>query len=166
MGKMFDDNGRLHIPILEKLNQTESKLEVNNSRFIIKKAFCPKGHNLICDTIIDEQKGIKLYFTDINGKRGTEIVLSPIIADNKTITLSGEKLKPGEITKAHCPVCHTELEILHDCECGGFVYVFYLDKSLDRNFGISFCSRIGCIKSSRLRFSKDAIMEYLRDHIL
>ena len=166
MGEMFDDDGRLNIPILEKLNLTDSKLEIHGAGFVIKDAFCPKGHSLMCDTIVDKHKGIKLYITDIDNKKKADVAISPLIGAHNIVTLSGDVFEQGVITKVHCSVCHTELEVIHDCECGGYMYVFYMDNHLDRNFGVSFCSRIGCIKSSRLRFSKDVIIEYLRDHIL
>ena len=166
MSHMFDSNGKLHIPILDKLKHSDSKLETEKGRFIVKEAFCPKGHSLMSKIRINGRRGIKLFLTDTENRRETEIVISPILEDHEIITLNGEIFKKGEITKVYCSVCHTELEILVDCECGAHMYVFYLDDHLDRNFGISFCSRVGCTKSSKLRFSEDALMDYLRDHIL
>ena len=166
MGNMFDTDGKLHIPILDKLHQSGTKLETSGKQFIVKEAYCPKGHSMMSKIRINGRKGIKLFLTDINGKNESEIVISPILGEHEIITLSGEDLKKGEIVKAHCPVCHTELEVLLDCECGAHLYVCYLDDHLDRNFGVSFCSRVGCTKSSNLRFSEDALLDYLRDHIL
>lgn len=162
MGEMFNDQGRLNIPELEKLN----KEDIQGTGFVIKKAFCPNGHSLISDSLVDGHNGIKLYITDNENKKKAEALFSPIVGCHKIVIIKGDEFKPGEITKMFCPVCHTELEILHDCDCGGYMYVFYMDSHLDRNFGISFCSKLACMKSSRLRFSKDAITEYLKDHIL
>jgi predicted Zn-ribbon and HTH transcriptional regulator len=163
---MFDSDGKLHIPILDKLKHSESKLETEGDHFIVKEAFCPKGHSLMSKIRINGRKGIKFFLTDTENKRETEIVVSPILGKHEIITLSGEVFQEDDIIKAYCPTCHSELEVLVDCECGAHIYVFYLDNHLDRNFGISFCSRVGCTKSSKLRFSEDTLMDYLRDHIL
>ena len=166
MSHMFDSDGKLHIPILDKLKHSDSKLGAEGENFIVKEAFCPKGHSLMSKIRINGRKGIKLFLTDTENKRETEIVISPILEDHEIITLNGEVFKKGEIAKVYCSVCHTELEVLVECECGAHMYVFYLDDHLDRNFGISFCSRVGCTKSSKLRFSEDTLLDYLRDHIL
>ena len=166
MSSMFDTDGKLRIPILDKLKDSGSKLETNGKNFIIKEAYCPKGHSLMSKIQVDGRHGIQFFVTDQNKKKKTEIVLSPVIGEHKIINLSDEVFKDGEIVKLHCPTCHTELEVLVNCECGEPMYVFYLDNHLDRNFGVSLCARIGCTKSSRLRFSKEALMEYLKDHIL
>ena len=166
MSHMFDSNGKLHIPILDKLEHSDSKIETAGDSFIVKEAFCPKGHSLMSKIRINGRRGIKLFLTDKKNKRETEIVVSPILGQHEIITLSGDVFQKNDIVKAYCSTCHTELEVLLDCECGAHMYVFYLDDHLDRNFGISFCSRVGCTKSSKLRFSEEALMDYLTDHIL
>ena len=166
MGHMFNPDGKLHIPILDKLKHSDSKLDTEGDRIIVKEAYCSKGHSLMSKIKINGRKGVKLFLTDTENKRDTEIVVTPILEEHQIITLSGDVFKEGEIIKAYCSTCHTELEVLVNCECGAHIYVFYLDDHLDRNFGISFCSKIGCTKSSKLRLSEDALMDYLRDHIL
>ena len=166
MGHMFDPDGKLHIPILKKLKDSDPKLGAVGNRFIVKEAFCPEGHSLMSDIRINGRRGVKLFLTDSENKRETEIVVSPILEEHQIITLSGEVFEEGEITKAYCPTCHTELEVLVDCECGAHMYVFYLNDHLDRNLGVSFCSRVGCTKSSKLRFSEEALNDYLRDQIM
>jgi len=164
MSEMFDANGRLHIPVNEKgkVRFPKSKLEVSDEKYIIKEAFCPNGHSLISDTRINGFGGIHLIFTDLNDLKEVEIIISPVIGERKVMVQKGDVFKDGEIIKALCPICRTELEILFDCECGAHVYVFYLDSLLDHNYGQSFCSRIGCSKSSRLRYSEEALHDYFK----
>ena len=168
MGEMFGADGRLHIPVSIKGNVKlpTSKVEVNKEKFIIKEAYCPNGHSLISDTRINGYGGIHFIFTDINETKEVDIIISPVIGERKVMVQKGDVFKDGEIIKSLCPVCRTEMEILFDCECGAHVYVFYLDRQLDHNYGQSFCSRIGCVKSSRLRYSEEALHDFFKDNIL
>jgi hypothetical protein len=168
MGEMFDTDGRLHIPVNVKgeVRLPKTKVDVDNERYIIKEAYCPHGHSLISDTRINGYGGIHLVFTDLKDCKEVDIIISPVIGERKVIVQKGDVFKDGEIIKALCPTCRAEMEILFDCECGAHVYVFYLDRQLDHNFGQSFCSRIGCTKSSRLRYSREALQDFFKENIL
>jgi len=165
MGKMFDLSGKLSIPLQGKVTLPKGVASKKSSHVIVTEAYCAKGHSLISDVKVDNQLGIHFIYTDSkNEKRETEIVISPAVRKCKKKILSGEPFKKGEVVKIVCPSCRTELPILFNCECGAPVYLFYIDNRLDHHFGQSFCSRIGCVKASQLRFSHDAMKDFINKY--
>ena len=163
---MFDSEGRLNIP--EDAANSIPSIKINNKtkEHIITKAYCPKGHSLISNIKIAGEKGIRLLLTDKDSSRETYIVLSPVIGINSSIILIGKPFNNGDIIKASCPVCKTELDKINDCSCDSPLYLMYLDKCFDKNFAQIFCSKIGCNKSSALTLSEEAMSNYTKKHTL
>ena len=94
------------------------------------------------------------------------LLLLQLLVKRELVTISGDSFKKGEIFKPLCPVCKEELEVLFECECGAPMYLIYLDNNKNKHYGVSFCSKVGCVYSSRMIFSKEAILEFLKDHIM
>lgn len=164
MGKMFNFKGKLNIPIKGKISIPKTKVDMKHGELIVKEAYCPKGHNLMSDVKINNQIGIHFIYTDQEGNKETEIVLSSFVGECRKKILKGKPFNKGEIIRILCPTCRTELPILFDCQCGAPIYLFYIDKRLDNQYGQSLCSRIGCAKASQLRFSRDALREFIQKH--
>ncbi len=160
MDRYFNDKGELIFPVA-KGKGFGTSVEKKGDDIVINNAFCPKGHSLISDQLIDGQKGIHFLYVDEKGEKETDIVISPVILKRVKRVLKGEPFTEGEVVKVLCPTCRTELPVLFNCECGAKIYLFYLDDSLKHECAQSFCSRIGCVKSSRLRFSKDALADFI-----
>ena len=164
MDRYFDDKGALIFPVVQDMHKFGKKAEKKGEDIVINDAFCPNGHSLISDELIQGEKGIHFIYASENGDKETDIVVSPVIRKRIKHILKGEHFTKGDIVKVLCPVCRTELPVLLTCECGAPIYIFYLDDSLKHEYAQSFCSRIGCVKSSRLRFSKDALSEFISDY--
>lgn len=164
MGKIFNDNGEMIIPLKGKVNLPRKKVEKKKGKLVVNEAFCANGHSLISDVKIQGEKGIHFIYTNRSGSKETDIVISPVVRKCRKKILKGEPFKRGETVKILCPVCREELPVLFNCECGAPIYLFYIDRNLDHNFGQSFCSRIGCVKSSRLRFSRDVLQEFINNY--
>ena len=161
MGDMFKKNGTLNIPISEHIPVPRHKIDNKGGKLLIFEAYCCVGHSLISGVKIDGYQGIHFIHTDQSGERESEIVVSSFVGDSTRVVLSGEPFKEGEAVRILCPVCRRELPILFDCECGADIYLFFINKDLKSTYGLSFCSRIGCMQASRMRFSCDMIKEYM-----
>ncbi|HJO91866.1 MAG TPA: hypothetical protein QF753_00565 [Victivallales bacterium] len=166
MGDMFDSGGKLNIPEDAAGSIPSVKIDNITKEHIIKRAYCPKGHSLISNIKIEGEKGIHLLLSDKNAINETYIVLSPVIGINDSIILIGKPFNNGEIIKASCPICRTELDILHNCPCDAPIYIMYLDKCFDKNFAQTFCSRVGCCKSSALTLSEEAMSSFYEKYDL
>jgi hypothetical protein len=162
--KMFDSKGKLNIPIEGTISIPKSKVQKKAGQLIVNEAYCPKGHNLISEVKIDNQPGIHFIYIDEKNTKETDIVISPIVRKCKKKILKGDGFQKDEIVKILCPICRTELDILFECECGAPIYLFYIDKQRNYYYGQSFCSRIGCVKASQLRFSQDMLQEFIKKH--
>jgi len=155
MSGMFHSNGKLKIPVPRKhVRQKSGKLVVN-------EAYCPQGHNLMSEVKVDDERGIRLIYTDESGAKETEIVISPVVGKCEKRVLKGEAFKDGDIVKILCPDCRMELPVLCDCECGAPIYLFYLDNSMNPRYAQSVCSRVGCVRASELRHTEDEIRRHL-----
>lgn len=160
MGKMFNEDGTLYIPVSAKLKLPKDKVIEAEGKAVITEAYCQNGHSLISDVKIDRQKGIHFIYTDQDGKKETELVISALVGQRTKVNVKGELFEMGEVAKVLCPACRTELPILFLCECEAPIYLIYLDKSSNPRHAQSFCSRVGCTKASQLRFSQDALTEF------
>jgi hypothetical protein len=164
MGDMFRKDGTLNIPIHEEIIVPKSKVDEKEGELVLYEAYCSDGHSLMSDVKIGRHNGIHFLYTDREGKKEAEIVISPVIGSSTKIILKGDDFGDDEIVRIFCPVCRKELPTLFDCECGAPIYLFYIDSSLDYNYGQSFCSRLGCVQASRLRFSCDMVKEFMRKY--
>ncbi len=164
MDRIFNDKGELLFPIIHDADAIKNRIERKGDAIIVNSAFCAKGHSLMSDVMIDGEKGIHFIYTDESGRKETDIVISPVVRKCVKTILKGEPFKEGETVKILCPVCRTELPVLFNCECGAKIYLFFIDEKLDHDFGQSFCSRIGCVKSSQLRFSKGALADFMKTY--
>jgi len=159
MGHMFMKDGKLNIPVSGGIDMSKGNIVQEGDEIIVNEAYCSQGHSLISDIEIEGRKGIHFIYADESGERETEIVISPIVRKARKTILKGEPFHDGETVKILCPTCREELPILVNCECGAPIYLFYLDKELNHRYAHSFCSRIGCVKASRLRLSDDVLRE-------
>jgi hypothetical protein len=166
MGKIFDSKGKLHIPLQAKIHLPDGNVEEKSGELVISEAYCRNGHDLISDVKIDGHKGIHLIYANADEDRETEIVITSIVGKSDKEILKGEAFAKDETVRILCPRCREELPILLNCECGAPIYLFYIDKKLNHNYGQSLCSRIGCVKSSRLRFSQDVLRETMNNYSL
>jgi hypothetical protein len=165
MGEMFNAKGKLNIPLEATISIPKSKIQKKSGQLVVNEAYCPKGHDLMSEVEIDNEPGIHFIYTDKTGKKETDIVISPVVRKCRKKILKGEGFKKNEIVKILCPICRIELDVMFDCECGAPIYLFYIDKQRNYYYGQSFCSRIGCVKASQLRFSQDMLQEFIIKHI-
>lgn len=160
MGKAFNSRGGLNFPLTGKVAVPKRLVHRKRGKILIHEAYCPEGHSLTTDVRVDDEKGLHFIYTDKGGAHEAEIVISAFVGNARKKILAGKPFAKDEIVKVLCPVCRQELPVLFDCECGAPIYLFYIDKRLDHRYGQSFCSRIGCVRSSQLRFSQDALSEF------
>lgn len=155
MNKKFSKDGRLIIPISERKTVKASKNE-NQVRYIIEKAFCPKGCNLIDPEYqINGFPGLRIGFKRPESEG--EFVISAIEGDFSKTVLSGE-LREGVKDELFCPHCETRFEKLVNCNCqtGADMIVIGLTPKLDYNEAITFCNVTGCTNGAFIK-SGDAI---------
>jgi len=164
MSRIFDANGSLHIPVQGEVLLPKEKAIVEGGEVVLTEAYCPLGHNLMSDVEVDGHKGIHFIYTDAVGEKETDIVISAVVGKCKKAILKGEPFKKGETVTILCPECRTELPVLSNCECGARIYLFFIDKQLHHNYGQSFCSRVGCVKASQLRFSQDVLRDIVNEY--
>jgi len=160
MSSMFNRNGKLRIPVPSKV------VKEKKGQMVVNEAFCPEGHSLMSEVEIDGERGMRFLYTNDAGDKETDIVISPVVRKCKKTILKGDPFGEGETVKILCPTCRTELPILHDCECGAHIYLFYLDDTKNARYAHSFCSRVGCDKASQLRLADDVISELRQTHVL
>ncbi len=160
MGKMFNKDGTLYIPIGGVLELPKDRIIEEEGNVVVTEAYCQNAHSLISDVKINEQKGLKFIYTSKDGKKEAEIVISAVVGDRTKVNLDKTKFTPEEIVRVLCPTCRNELPVLFMCECDAPIYLFYLDKRTNPRHAQSFCSRIGCKKASKLRFSQDVLSEF------
>ena len=160
MGKMFNEDGTLYIPISGRIKLPADKIIEVQGKAVVTEAYCQNLHSLISDVQINEQNGLKFIYTDQEGKKEAEIVISAAVGDRTKVNLSKATFDKEEIVRVLCPTCRNELPVLFMCDCGAPIYLIYLDERTNPRHAQSFCSRIGCTKASRLRFSQDALTEF------
>ena len=160
MSKIFNEDGTLYFPISDKLKLPADKVIESQGKAVITEAYCSNGHSLISDVKINEQNGLQFIYTDQEGKKEANILVSAVVGDRTKVNLDKSIFEKEEIVKVLCPTCRHELPVLFICECDAPIYLIYLDKRSNPRYAQSFCSRIGCTKASRLRFSQDALTEF------
>ena len=160
MRKVFNKNGTLHIPISESLKLPRDKVIEAQGEVVVTEAYCQNQHSLISDVKINEQNGLNFIYTNQEKNKEAEIVISAVVGDRTKVSLDKTKFDKEEVVKILCPTCRNELPVLFMCECDAPIYLIYLDKSTNPRHAQSFCSRIGCKKASRLRFSQEALTEF------
>ncbi len=160
MSKIFNQDGTLYIPISGRLKLPKDKISESKGKVVVNEAYCQNGHSLISDIKINEQNGLKFIYTNQERKKEAQIVISAVVGDRTKVNLDKTKFDKEEIVKVLCPTCRNELPVLFMCECDAPIYLIYLDKRTNPRHAQSFCSRVGCKKASRLRFSQDALTEF------
>ncbi len=160
MGKTFNEDGTLYIPISGRLELPKDKIIEEQGKVVVTEAYCQNGHSLISDVKINEQNGLNFIYTNQDGQKEAEIVISAVVGDRTKVNLDQTTFDQEEIVKILCPTCRNDLPVLFMCECNAPIYLIYLDKRTNPRHAQSFCSRIGCKKASRLRFSQDALTEF------
>ena len=164
MREQFDSKGRMIFPIAATINMPAAIANRKGGKVIVTEAFCSNGHSLMSKVRIDGEPGIHFIYASQGGKKKTDVVISPVVGECMKKILKGAALKQDDVVRILCPTCFTELPVLFDCECGAPIYLFYLDRRLRHSYGQSFCSRIGCTKASRLRFSQDVLDDFINSH--
>ncbi len=164
MSKIFTKEGKLKFPEDFSLGLPSEKYRIDEEKVVIYNAFCQNGHDLISSIEVNKHKGLNLIYKKKGHSEKTELVISAIVGDNTKKILYGEDFKNGEEVQVFCPECKEELPILVNCACNAPIYIFYMDKEQQKNFAQSFCSRIDCSQSSKIRFSKEILEEFLVEH--
>jgi hypothetical protein len=157
---MFNSKGKLNIP------KSAKHVKEKAGAVVVNEAYCPEGHSVMSDVEIEGEKGLHFIYTNEAGDKETDIVISPVLRKCQKTILKGEPFKEGEKVKILCAECRTELPVMHHCECGAPIYMFYLDDRRNPHYAHTFCSRIGCVKASRLRMADDEISDLRQTHIL
>ena len=160
MSKIFNEDGTLYIPIRGRIKLPSDKIIEAQGKVVITEAYCQNLHSLMSDVKINDQNGLKFVYTDQDRKKAAGIVISAVVGDRTKVNLDKTMFDKEEIVKVLCPTCRNELPVLFMCECDAPIYLIYLDKRTNPRHAQSFCSRIGCTKSSQLRFSQDALTEF------
>ena len=160
MSKLFNKDGTLYIPVSGGLKLPKDKVIEAQGEAVIREAYCQNGHSLISEVNINEQNGLHFIYTDLERKKEAEIVISAVVGDRTKVNLDKTTFDKGEIVNVLCPTCRNELPILFMCDCDAPIYLIYLDRRTNPRHAQSFCSRIGCTKASRLRFSQEALTEF------
>ena len=140
--KIFDEQGRLIIPLNEKTNKKE--VDENKVRYVITEAYCPNGCSIIDKNyIISGFPALRFKFKrkDCEG----EFAISAVEGDFEKILINGE-LKNGVKDDLYCPKCGVMFEKLVNCNCSkdADMVVVGLTPKLDFNNSITFCNVTGC----------------------
>ena len=117
MGKIFNEDGTLYIPISGKLKLPTEKVIESHGQAVVTEAYCQNGHSLIGDVKINEQSGLNFLYTDQEGKKEAKIVISPVVGDRTKVNLDKNMFEKDEVVKVLCPHCRNELPVLFICEC-------------------------------------------------
>lgn len=139
----YTKDGRMIIPLVERKNG-KSKKEEDKVRYVINKAYCPNGCNIIDEKYkINGFPGLRIKFKR-PGVEG-EFVISAVEGDFDKNILSGE-LKDGLKDELYCPHCDVMFKKLVMCNCKAEadMVVIGLTPELDFNNAISFCNVTGC----------------------
>jgi len=156
--RRFNKDGRWIVPFSE-WGKAKSKKE-DKSRYIISKAYCPNGCNVIDSNYqINGFSGLRIKFK--RSRAEGEFVISAIEGDFDKIVISGE-LKEGAKDELYCPHCGVMFEKLVNCDCvaDADMVVIGLTPKLDFNNAISFCNVTGCHKGA---FTKSGdILRHIR----
>lgn len=153
---IYTNNGRLIIPLVKRKKKAQ-KMDEDKVRYIVTKAYCPKGCNIIDHEIdINGFPGIRIAFKR-DGMEG-EFVVSAIEGDFDKKVLRGE-LTEGAKDELYCPHCGTAFEKLVNCKCtdGADMVVIGLTPKLNFNNAITFCNVTGCSNGAFIK-SGDALM--------
>ena len=151
----FTKDGRLMIPIAKRRKNVDKSKE-SAVRYVVDKAFCPNGCDLIdSETVINGFPGLKIRFKR-PGAEG-EFVISAIEGDFDKVILSGE-LIAGVKDELYCPYCGIPFEKLVNCRCSpdAEMVAVGLTPKLDFNNAITFCNVTGCSNGTFIK-SGDAI---------
>ena len=139
----FTKDGRLMIPIAKRRKNVDKNKE-KSVRYVVDKAFCPNGCNLIDPEVeINGFPGLRIRF-ERPGAEG-EFVISAIEGDFDKEILRGE-LVNGVKDELFCPHCGIPFEKLVNCNCcsGAEMVAVGLTPKLDFNNAITFCNVTGC----------------------
>ena len=79
MGKMFDEKGKLNIPVAGSISIPKSKIHKKGNQLIISKAYCPKGHSLMSNVQVDGEPGLHFIYTNKADTKETDIVISSVV---------------------------------------------------------------------------------------
>ncbi|MBN2028834.1 hypothetical protein JW824_01185 [bacterium] len=144
----FDKDGRLIIPITKR---GKDKDKDKNAKYVIKKAYCPNGCNIIdVNHPINGFPGLRIKYKR-PGVEG-ELVLSAIEGDFDKIILSGS-LEEGVKDELYCPHCGEMFKKLVSCNCkeDADMVIIGLTPHLDFNNAITFCNVTGCHNGSYVK---------------
>ena len=124
--RLFNNKGMMLFPNPMK----KSELHQSKSLLVIKKCYCPRGHNLVSNkAMFDTFKGILLKAH--RGSQAGQLALSPVYGHKSRITLDLE-VHSGEVWEISCPTCEEKLPVFSNCSCGGNLIALFLKP--DANF--------------------------------
>jgi len=135
----FTDKGMWRFPLLPRKKKPS---EVPDEIMVVKKCFCPNGHNLVSPRV--DFKGYSGIMMKVKkNKRYGYLALSPICGDKSKLTLDID-LTEGEILELLCPVCDVPLPVYAPCDCGGDMITLFADDKGNYCNCIGVCNRVGC----------------------
>jgi len=146
--KRFDKQGRLIIPISDRVRDKEEEKKV---KYVITQAYCPKGCSIVDeDHPVNGYAGLRMKFRR-PGVQG-EFVISAIEGDFTKTMLSGT-LEEGVKDELYCPHCDVPFAKLVSCNCqpGADMVVIGLTPKLDFNNAVTFCNVTGCHNGAFVR---------------
>lgn len=155
----FSKDGRWIIPLSERVSKQEKSKE-DNIRYLISKAYCPNGCNIMDkENIINGAPGLRIKFK----RPGVEgvFVISAIEGDFKKIILSGELIDDVK-DELYCPHCGVMFEKLINCSCSqdADMVLIGLTPKLDLNNAIAFCNVTGCYNGAFIKSGK--VLRHIR----
>jgi len=139
--KRFDKNGMMVFPNPLRKSQICKGKEL----LVIEQCFCHNGHNLISDrAVFNGFNGIMLRAS--RGKQSGLVALSPVYGYKSRVSLD-LKFNSGEIWEISCPVCNQPLPVYSECDCGGKLFVLFLNPNRNFSNAIILCNRIDCFNA-------------------
>jgi len=143
---MFDEDGRLRIP------EVERPVKESQEPVVVNAVYCPRHHNLV--SLEHPVSGYPAIVVGFSGKRsGTGLLaLSAVLGDRCSSVVEGS-IAPGEALEMSCPHCGTPLDVLSSCPCapGALTVMAYLYPNRDPNQAIAFCNTLTCPNSAIIR---------------
>ena len=109
MTNQFDGKGRMIFPLAANIHVPSGIVNKKGDAVIVTEAFCSNGHSLISDVKVDSEPGLHFIYTNKDGTKETDIVISPVVRKCMKKILKGTAFKRDEIVKILCPTCRTEM---------------------------------------------------------
>ena len=95
MPGIFDKKGKLIIPEKGEIQLPKDKVKRKKGEIVVNEAYCPKGHSLISDVKIDNEKALHFIYINKKNSKETDILLSPVVRKCRKKIIKGDAFKKG-----------------------------------------------------------------------